>query len=174
MRNPEGNQGSPAGDEGRNPTPGIRCDEGAREPEGNLEEMLGEVPPDKAPGIKAAMIESSLFHGPLPPPSLFNEYEKVLPGAADRILTMAEREQEHRIWWEKKDLDTESRYALSGMYLGSIGLFLLIVGAVFSVYQGSIEGALVFLGASVLSVLGRFLSSRWGRAERHKMEEEDK
>jgi len=36
------------------------------------------------------------FSGPLPPPSLLSGYESSCPGAADRIIKMAEQEAEHR------------------------------------------------------------------------------
>jgi len=41
------------------------------------------------------------YAGPLPPPKLFEGYEQVLKGSADRILTMAEKEQSHRHSFEK-------------------------------------------------------------------------
>ena len=34
--------------------------------------------------------------GPLPPPEDYAKYDTVCPGSANRILTMAEKEQEHR------------------------------------------------------------------------------
>lgn len=36
------------------------------------------------------------FSGPMPPPALFREYDQILPGAAERIMAMAEKEQQHR------------------------------------------------------------------------------
>lgn len=42
--------------------------------------------------LKHSRIETT-FPGPLPAPNDFRKYNEVLPGAADRILSMAEREQ---------------------------------------------------------------------------------
>ena len=42
--------------------------------------------------LKHSRIETT-FPGPLPAPNDFRKYNEVLPGAADRILAMAEREQ---------------------------------------------------------------------------------
>ena len=36
------------------------------------------------------------FSGPLPPPEMLGEYDKVLNGAADRIVRLAENEQQIR------------------------------------------------------------------------------
>ena len=41
--------------------------------------------------------QSLSFSGPLPPPAMFSAYEDVLPGGADRIMKMAEKEQNYRI-----------------------------------------------------------------------------
>lgn len=38
----------------------------------------------------------SEFSGPLPPPSIMKGYEDIVPGSADRILSMAENQAKHR------------------------------------------------------------------------------
>ena len=40
--------------------------------------------------------EQAVFRGPVPPPEVLAGYEATLPGAADRILAMAERQSRHR------------------------------------------------------------------------------
>lgn len=37
------------------------------------------------------------FKGPLPPPNILSQYDRVLPGLGNRIVAMTEREQEARI-----------------------------------------------------------------------------
>lgn len=46
------------------------------------------------------MSQSSLEirRGPLPEPSILSDYDKVLPGLADRIVVMAESGKDHRHW----------------------------------------------------------------------------
>ena len=59
----------------------------------------GRVEPVAEPGDKApppAEIVAAAFSGPIPPPAMFAQYEDALPGSADRILTQAEKEQDHR------------------------------------------------------------------------------
>lgn len=48
---------------------------------------------------------SSTFEGPIPPPSLLKEYDLILPGAAERIIAMAENEGRHRQDLESKALN---------------------------------------------------------------------
>lgn len=50
------------------------------------------------------MYSSRMFSGPLPSPDAFREYEDVLPGAADRILGMAEFQLRHRASSQKMGL----------------------------------------------------------------------
>lgn len=88
------------------------------------------------------------FTGPIPPPSIIEGYERVLPGSADRIIAMAEKQSEHRQKMENKMISAESRDSL----LGVIFAFLLgmgcIIAAVIMVYKapengGAIAGALL-------------------------------
>lgn len=88
------------------------------------------------------------FTGPIPPPSIIEGYERVLPGSADRIIAMAEKQSEHRQKMESKMISAESRDSL----LGVIFAFLLgmgcIIAAVIMVYKapengGAIAGALL-------------------------------
>lgn len=43
-----------------------------------------------------SIVQSAMYTGPLPPPKMLQQYEEVLPGMADRIMSMAEREQRIR------------------------------------------------------------------------------
>jgi uncharacterized membrane protein len=44
------------------------------------------------------------WHGPLPPPESLKQYDVIVPGAAERILLMAEKEMEHRHQRENRTL----------------------------------------------------------------------
>lgn len=42
------------------------------------------------------VVQATAFSGPLPPPQVLAQYESILPGSANRILSMAEKQSEHR------------------------------------------------------------------------------
>jgi uncharacterized membrane protein len=42
-------------------------------------------------------LQAQQWTGPLPPPAALEQFERVIPGGAERILRMAEQEQAHRI-----------------------------------------------------------------------------
>ena len=50
----------------------------------------------EAATIMQAAIQISRFTGPLPRPEELAKYEQILPGAADRIIRMAEQQSTHR------------------------------------------------------------------------------
>ena len=53
--------------------------------------IIQKLPPEKR---EVTVIERhASFSGPLPPPSILEDYDRVCPGAADRIIKMAEKEQ---------------------------------------------------------------------------------
>lgn len=48
------------------------------------------------PEPRSMTFEAQAFSGPLPPPAVMEAYERICPGAAERIMSLAEREQGHR------------------------------------------------------------------------------
>ncbi|WP_414715667.1 DUF2335 domain-containing protein [Staphylococcus epidermidis] len=65
-----------------------------------LKRLVDEADPEERKVILRKL--SITKSGPLPDSKEFGEYEKALPGAGDRILQMAEDEQENRIELSKK------------------------------------------------------------------------
>lgn len=86
------------------------------------------IPEERKPVIVQQM--ATMHSGPLPDPSAFAGYENTLPGAAERILRMAEAEQAHRFEIENKVLETDSRDSLLGIRLAAlITVATVVVGA---------------------------------------------
>ena len=88
-------------------------------------ELIEEAVENETKKVIAEVIQGE-FSGPIPPPSIIEGYERVLPGSADRIITMAEKQSEHRQKMEEKMISAESRDSL----LGVIFAFLLGVGCI--------------------------------------------
>lgn len=64
------------------------------------------------------------WSAPLPPPQQLAQYDTVLPGLAERIVSLMEREAGHRHWLDRSFV----RYRFFGQ-TGSFLLALAIVGA---------------------------------------------
>lgn len=53
------------------------------------------------------MMQAEIHHGPLPHPEVLRQYDQLSPGAADRIITMAEGEAAHRRQMERQQLESD-------------------------------------------------------------------
>lgn len=110
--------------------------------------------------------------GPLPAPETLAGYEHILPGAAERILQMAEREQNARITLDQTQLeaDIEHRTQMAAIqrrvhtgsfvsdYLGQFfGLVIALCCIAAAVYAGIFQGnwivAAVFLSLPVVGMI---------------------
>jgi uncharacterized membrane protein len=108
--------------------------------------------------------------GPLPPPEILREYEKIIPNAGERLLSVVEREQEHRHSYEKyivesavKDAGDGRRAHLRGDII-AVAVFLICsamgMTLLFLDMNQYIAGAL--LGAPLIGSLASFLVARRG------------
>ena len=109
---------------------------------------------------------SEQFFGPMPHPKHLREYNLILPGAAERILSMAERNLDHNIQGNKAALKAEIDDRKRGMHYGA-GLFgALILGAFGSLFvtESEIIPGL-FLGAAAIGGVGAFIRGRNGQKD---------
>ena len=63
---------------------------------------------------------SGRFSGPLPPPSLLQEYENILPGMAERLVATFEKEANHRHTVELTGLNAAINQVKRGQKYGLI------------------------------------------------------
>ncbi len=137
---------------------------------GELSEIDGENPSaikakleslNKTELIEVAITATqTTFHsGPLPPASELEGYEQACIGAADRIISMAEAEQQFSHSEISKSETRTFADRKMGFFLGAGLLALLIGGAIACLFLDKERYAIVFLGTAVLSVIGKFIPS---------------
>ena len=88
---------------------------------------------------------ATAFIGPIPPPELLAQYEGTLPGLADRLVTIAERESEHRRAVQRRAI------RLSELGLGAAFVIAMTAlgGGIYLVHEGSsLEG----MGSILLAI----------------------
>jgi len=87
---------------------------------------------------------------PLPPPAELERIDQIIPGGADRLLRMAEREQIHRI-----------EDARRGQYLGwSLAAGAVIAAAVVSLCHGPWQVSVALVGIPVLGAVQALILGR--------------
>ncbi len=70
-------------------------------------------PTEEMNGIPSSSLKSSeisYFQGPIPPPHFLAEYERIVPGIAERFLNEPHIEAEHRRSLEQKGLEEKLKF----------------------------------------------------------------
>lgn len=118
--------------------------------------------PDVARQITRIVV-SEQFSGPMPHPKHLREYEDTLPGAAERLLAMAERNLEHGVSMERVAMQAEIADRKLGMWMGA-GLFTLMIGAAFGTLFVTDNPVIpgLFLGAAAIGGVVAFIKGRNG------------
>lgn len=86
--------------------------------------------------------------GPLPDPITLKEYDDILPGAAERIFLIAEKDQAFHHTLYLRDQSAQHRTLLLGQIFGFIlGVLALAAAVLLSINGLGLAGAAVFIGA---------------------------
>lgn len=101
---------------------------------------------------------SAQWEGPLPPPSTLADFNNIVENGAERIVRMAEKEQDHRIHIDTASLDATRRDFRRGHIIGGSLAALSIAGSVYTAIIGAhptVSIALVSL--PVTALIGRII-----------------
>lgn len=96
----------------------------------------------------------TIHQGPLPRPEDFERYNRVLPGAADRILRMAEKQAAHRQDLESRALKGDLVKSMMGTILAYITFAGSMFGAVYLLMHDKPIQGLVALIVALGSAFG--------------------
>lgn len=105
------------------------------------------------------------FAGPLPHPSIMEGYEHVLPGSAERILVMAEKQLEHRIKTEsllaKEQMKQSGRGQHYALFICSFALGISAALA-FTGHEvtASVIGGLDLIGLAAVFIAGKAFEAK--------------
>ena len=124
-----------------------------------LKAKLGALPEEEQKDfLRAVSIQH--FQGPLPPPFILKDYEEILPGSADRILNMSERQQQHRIELERARVFADIRMEQLGLGAGFILAVILAIGGIWLAAEGKELTGFAILVANIAVVVGAFYFAR--------------
>lgn len=86
---------------------------------------------------RESRVTTAAFSGPIPPPDLLSGYESACPGAADRIIRMAEEEGVHRRSVQKLVVDAQIEEVRSQFAEAKRGQICAVVIAVAGLFAGA-------------------------------------
>jgi uncharacterized membrane protein len=100
-----------------------------------------------------------IWQSPYPPPDAVERYEKICPGAFDRILAMAERLQAAQIEQGRTVAQFTQNDTKRGQWLGFLVAIGSLLGVVASLALGSPWVAVAFLSVPVMAVAKALIDS---------------
>ena len=143
---------------------------------GAAPDRAGAVPDSEIRRSPVISVETASWTGPLPTPADFHRYDATLPGAANRILQLAERQQSHRHNMEAGALEiarttivSDSRRGYLGIILGFVIAMIGLLGGIFLVALGRGGFGLTLGLASLAGLVAVFVyGAQSRRAERRR------
>jgi len=117
-------------------------------------------PKDQSALSNAVMVQAQ-FSGPLPPPAILEHYDQIQPGAANRIICMAEEQSAHRRAIEKLIVQAEASSQRLGPILGFIIAMTVIIGGMWLIANGREIGGLVAVLTALGALVGVFVYGKY-------------
>lgn len=105
--------------------------------------------------------QQASFSGPMPHPDVLEGYDRIVPGAAERILAMAESDSKHQQAIEFAALRAAESEIKRGQWFGfTIGITALIA-SMLALWMGSPAVAGVIGGTTVVGLVSVFIVGRF-------------
>ena len=112
--------------------------------------------PETAP--HNASVVATQWQGPLPPPGALEQFDRIIPNGAERIMVMCEKEQAARLDTERAYAKAEIAAELGGRIVGSILILACMFAAIWSIYIGADwRVSLGFLSVPVMGAIAKLL-----------------
>lgn len=103
------------------------------------------------------------YSGPIPPPSMMAQYNDVMPNGADRIMRMAEKQQDHRHKLEETVIMSDAAQSRNGLISGTMCMMTAyIVSGILGV-TGHEAAAGVVAGTVTVVFGGTYALGTWMR-----------
>lgn len=95
--------------------------------------------------------------GPIPDPMTLEGYNNIVPGAADRIIKMAEEQSSHRRALELVAIKSRSRDSLLGIIFGFLLALATIFAGTYVILEGFIWGGTILGSAGLVGLVSVFI-----------------
>ena len=118
---------------------------------------------------RSARVEMMEYRGPVPPPADLEHYERIVKGAGDRIITMAEKQASHRQTIERRVINTNNIASVLGQVFALLIALRAFQFSAEALKQGHSAAAITTVISTIASLVGIFLYGRRKAAqERHR------
>ena len=137
----------------------------------NSPDALGEsADTDKETSRSALLLKQESYSGMFPHPSIVEGYEKLEPGAANRILTLIEQQSQHRREQESKMVDAEIEAEKKGiLYSFVLGIGCIATAIIIPIAVPNTAGAFTgpaFGATGLVSMVITFINATRNRDDK--------
>ncbi len=136
--------------------------------EDNLVEILEAVPKGRRAELLRLVSASESHSGWLPSPKYLRQYEAILPGLAERIVAMPEREQAHRHKIIEKVVKDDRDLKSRGQIFALASLVLLVAVSTYLIAVGQYAWGSRIAIFGVIGVVGIFVTGKWADSKHDK------
>ena len=116
--------------------------------------------PKDLPQPRVSLTATATYSGPLPPPQVLGYYDQCIPNGADRIMTMAEKQQEHRFGIEQKVVDKATEANERGQKFAFVIAVLAFAAIFFLAYIGMQVAVIAMTLVLGSGIIGIFITGR--------------
>lgn len=130
------------------------------------------VPPDlqninePADSDPSVVMRAEQWQGPLPPPAVLKQYDAVIDGLAERLVSTMEREQSHRHAMEREMLRTHNAMYSRGQFIAGLVAITCIASGFVLGTQGHTSIAIAFVTSGLGQVVIAFLGERKDKTDK--------
>lgn len=100
------------------------------------------------------------FSGPIPPPQMLEQYNKLVPGFAERFMVMAEKQSAHRQSLESIVVTGRARSERLGLHYALILAILFGAGSFYLIHEGHAAEGIALIIVEIVGLAGAFIVGR--------------
>jgi uncharacterized membrane protein len=128
-----------------------------------LESLRPLIKPEKYGEAKQIIMQvvSKSHSGPIPSADELEHLERITPGLADRVVAMAEKEQDMRHGTTRDVVTKEFALRGRGQFFALIALFALLAVVCYIAYLGDPKNAMLLGIGTIGAVVAIFVTGRW-------------
>lgn len=123
-------------------------------------QLLKKLPPEQRERVLRVIQTAVNFKGPLPPPHMLAEYDRLIPQGAERLMRLLEAQTHHRHDQESRIVQMQSSLSSRGQWIGTVlCLFFGVIGWHLAT-NGHDWVAGVLFGTTILGLVTVFVLGR--------------
>jgi len=134
-------------------------------------DLLKGIPIPKQRELKEAFsigisMVQQIHSGPLPAPQTLELYAKIIPEGAERIMSMAEKEQAFRHEYDKTMMGRQKNIESRGQFFGFIICLFVLGGGIWLSYTGKETSGLCAIVGALVALVGAFYYTQRIKSEK--------